>query len=98
MILIYVTYPNKEEAEKIVNHLLDKKLVACGNIFPIESFYLWEGTENSNEFVSILKTSLDKWEGVKEEVKKIHSYDVPCIVKINVEGNGGFERWIEESL
>ncbi|MFH1359075.1 MAG: divalent cation tolerance protein CutA [archaeon] len=63
MILIYVTNPSKQEAEKVINHLIDKKLIACGNIFPITSCYLWKGEkENSNEFVCLLKTKNENWE------------------------------------
>ena len=95
MILIYITCPNKEEAEKIVKLLLKKKLIACANIFPIKSFYHWKGKiENDQEFVSILKTKEENWEKVKEEVKRVHSYDVPCIIKLNVEANEEFANWV----
>ena len=38
-IFIYITNPNKDEAKKIAKHLLNKKLIACGNIYPINSIY-----------------------------------------------------------
>lgn len=96
-IIIYITHKNQEEAEKIVKHLLNKKLIACGNIFPIKSFYWWKGKiENSDEVVSIVKTKNENWEKLKKEVKKVHSYEVPCIMKIGVEGDEGFEKWINE--
>lgn len=96
MILIYITYPNKEEAKKIVKHLLKKKLIACANIFPVESFYHWKGKMKSGkEFVSLLKASDANWERIQEEVKQLHSYGVPCIIKINAEANAEFEEWVE---
>jgi len=99
MILIYVTNPNKQEAEKVINHLIDKKLIACGNIFPITSCYLWKGEkENSNEFVCLLKTKNENWEVVKKEIKKIHSYDIPCIIKINVEANKEYDDWVGDEV
>lgn len=94
--MLYVTYPSMEEAKKITSHLLDKKLVSCANLFPITSSYWWKGKiEDSDEIVSILKTRGENWERVKEEIKKMHSYDVPCIVKMNVEANEDFEGWVE---
>ena len=37
MILIYITCKDKEEAKKISKHLLEKKLIACTNMTPIET-------------------------------------------------------------
>ncbi len=96
-IIIYITHKNLEEAKKIANHLLEKRLIACANFFPVESAYRWKGKiERAQEIVSIVKTKSKNLEKVKTEVKKIHPYDVPCIMKINVEANDDYERWIEE--
>ncbi len=80
MILIYVPCKDEEEAVKISKRLLEKRLVACTNVHPIRSFYRWEGKiQDDREFVIIAKTSNKKYDDIKDEVKKIHSYDVPCI-------------------
>ena len=96
-IVVYVTHENKEEAEKIAKHLLEKKLIACYNIFPITSGYWWKGNiENSEEYVSLLKTRSENWEKVKQEVEKIHPYETPCIMKLDVEANESYGKWIYE--
>ena len=96
-IIAYITNPNNETAEKIVSHLVENRIIACGNIFPIKSIYWWKGkVEKENEVVAIVKTTNEKWELLKEEVKKMHPYDVPCIVKIDAEANEEYEKWIEE--
>ncbi len=98
-IAVYITYKDKEEAEKIVRYLLEKKIIVCGNIFPIKSFYLWKGKiENADEFVSIVKTKNENLEKLEKEVKRLHSYEVPCIIKIDVDANEEFEEWINEEL
>lgn len=94
-IILYITYPSKEEAKKVVSHLLDRKLIACGNIFPITSAYWWNAKiENSDEFVSIVKTRKKNWRKVESEVKRVHSYELPCIMKIDVSANKEYEEWI----
>lgn len=94
-IIIYITHKNLEEARKVASHLLQKKLVACANFFPIENSYWWKDKiGNSDEIVSIVKTKTENWEKVKSEVKKIHPYEVPCIMKLNVEANEDYESWI----
>ena len=97
-IAVYITHENMDEARKVASHLLDKKLVACANFFPIESAYWWQGSiETANEIVSIVKTRAENWERVKSEVEKIHPYDVPCIIRFDVEANDAFESWILDS-
>ena len=96
-ISIYVTHKNLEDAQKIASHLLQKKLIACANFFPITGSYCWKGKiENSEEIVSFLKTRKENWEKVKSEIKKIHPYETPCIMKINVEANEDYESWIND--
>jgi len=98
-ILIYITHANEDEATKVANLLVDQKYVACANLFPITSAYWWNGAvENENEWVTIVKTIPENWEAVKSKVTEIHPYDVPCIMKINVEANEKYEQWIKESV
>ena len=42
-IFVYITNPTKKEAEKIARHLLEKRLIACANVFPVGKFLLVEG-------------------------------------------------------
>jgi len=99
MIVIYITHKNQEEAEKVVSHLLQKKLIACANFFPIKSMYWWKGNiENGNEIVSLLKTKDNLFEQIQQEVKQIHPYETPCILKIPASANEEYESWIDENL
>ncbi|RJO60060.1 divalent-cation tolerance protein CutA [candidate division WS5 bacterium] len=99
MILVYITYPSKKEAEKAAGHLLKKKLVACANIFPIQSLYHWKGSlASEEEFVLLGKTKEQNYKNIKEEVSKIHSYEVPCIIKIPIEVNKEYGKWMEGEL
>ncbi len=94
-IILYVTHKNKEEAKKIGDFLLNKHLIACANYFPVESGYWWNGIiESDDEYVSIFKTRREFWNLVKKEIESIHPYDVPCIMKIEVEANDAYEKWI----
>lgn len=96
-ILVYVTYPDMKEADKAISHLLQKKLIACANSFPIKASSCWTGKiAECDEVVSILKTKKDNWDKVKSEVKKLHSYKVPCIMKIDVEANEEYENWVNK--
>jgi len=55
--LLYVTHPDKKHAEVLCKKLIDEHLIACANIFSIQSHYIWNGAHvDDGEFVSILKT------------------------------------------
>lgn len=96
-IIIYITHKNLKEAKKVAEFLLEKRLIACVNYFPIESSYWWNGKiENSKEIVSLVKTKKENWNKVKKEVEKIHPYDVPCIMKIEVGANEKYANWIKK--
>jgi periplasmic divalent cation tolerance protein len=99
MIIVYVTCKDKEEAHKIGKHVVEKKLAACANYFPVNSVYEWQGKlQEDNEFVLLLKTFDENFDKVKEEVEKIHSYDVPCILKIDVEANKEYRDWVKQQV
>lgn len=98
-IIIYTTCPDKEIAKKISDTLLNKKLIACANMFSIESAYWWlSNIEKADEVVCLMKTTIDNWEAIKKEIKSVHPYETPCIAKINAEANKEYEDWIEASL
>ena len=95
--IVYVTTKNEEEARKIANNLLEKRLVACANFFPIKSLYWWKGKiEKDNEVAIIMKTQKRNIKSIVTEVKELHSYDVPCIEFLSIEaGNPDYLEWIK---
>ncbi|VVB73893.1 Divalent-cation tolerance protein CutA [uncultured archaeon] len=96
-VLVYITHKNKAEARKVVSRLLKRRLVACANIFPIESHYRWKGRiEQAKEIVTVLKTKKENWNKVRAEVERIHPYEVPCIMRLDAEANPSYESWIRK--
>ncbi len=89
MVLIYVTCDSMEEAEKIGEGIMNKKLCACVNIFKeMQPMFFWPpktgNIDKSKEVVLLIKSVKSKYDSIEEEVKKLHSYDVPCIFAIPV--------------
>ncbi len=98
-VFIYITNPSQEKATEIAKHLLEKRLIACANIFPISSLYWWEDKiADESEFVLIAKTTDENFEKVKREVEKIHPYSIPCIVKIPVSSNEKYFEWLKGEI
>ena len=99
MALIYITCKDKKEAEKISMHLLKKRLIACANIFPIKSMYWWNfKIVNESENAIIAKTNEKNFKIAEKEIKRIHSYKIPCILKINASANKEYEEWANREM
>jgi periplasmic divalent cation tolerance protein len=94
-IIIKTTCPTIEEARKISTHLLQKKLISSANFFSIKSMSSWTGKiQEVDESIAFLKTRKSNWEKVRNEIKRIHPYKVPCITKLEAEANEDYEAWV----
>ena len=100
MIFIYITCRDKKEAGKIGFHLVKKRLAACCNIFPIDSIYWWRGKIiKDREVVLIVKTLKKNFKKIEKEVKKLHSYVIPCILEIPIKkGSLEYLKWLEKEI
>src|SRR6267378_4191239 len=79
--MAYVTVPDRTTARKISRAVLDQRLAACANFWPVESIYRWRGSrEEAHEFVLVFKTRQSLLKKLIVEVRRMHPDDVPCIV------------------
>ena len=100
-IVILVTCKDKLEAEKITQSLLGQHLIACGNIVsPVVSFFNWCGKiDIAEECLIVMKSRLDLFELVAEQVKGLHSYEVPEILALPiVDGSKTYLDWLGSVL
>lgn len=100
-ILIFLTCASLVEAELIVRHLLSQRLIACAQVGThVRSYYHWKGKEEeATEYPVTLKTSMACFERIEEEVRRLHSYEVPEIVAVPLcAGSLPYLQWIDSSL
>ncbi len=70
-----------EEAEDIAQKLVENRLAACVQYFPVKSIYRWkDNIEKSEEYVLIIKTSSSRRDLIVKTLQQIHSYELPEIV------------------
>ena len=99
--IIYVTAKNKEEARKIAEHLLRRKLVACVNIIDnIESHYWWRSKiGRDSECLMILKTKQSLYSNIEKYILEHHSYEVPEIILVPIQkGHEDYLYWIKKNV
>jgi len=98
VIVVYFTTETEEEAEKISKKLVEEKLVACANYFPIKSIYWWKGeVQRGKEVAVLLKTQEKNFEKIVKRIKELHSYDLPVIEKFDVKTYPEVEKWVKDS-
>ena len=100
-IIILVTCKDKDEAEKITQSLLKERLIACGNIVsPVVSFFNWLGKiDKAEECLIVMKSRLDLFAQVAEQVKVLHSYEVPEVLALPiVMGSKAYLDWMSVVL
>ncbi len=96
---IIVSAATKNEADKISDVLVGKKLVAGSLIIKGQSRYWWEGKIVEREYFNIQAFSILKNKSkIILEVKRIHSDNCPIISFSEIDGNIEFLKWIEDSL
>jgi len=99
MIAVYIPCKDGDEAKNIASNLLDAKLIACAGMWQIRSLYKWKGKlKDTPETVIFAKSTEDKYEEIKKKVNELHSYEIPAIVRIPIESNKNYEKWLRNEL
>lgn len=100
MIYIFWSALNRAEAKRLIEGLLEKRLIACASIFPVESIYSWKGkVEASSEIKVILKSLPKHFDQISKFIDEHSSYDVSEIVEVQAERvSDKYLKWIEASL
>jgi len=99
-ILILTTVPDRESAKIIAKLLVETKLAACVQLFPIESIYTWKNEIcNENEIVLFIKSKPALFDKIKSAIKENHSYEVPEIIQIPItDGLPDYLKWIDDCV
>lgn len=100
-IAVFITAPNDQEASRLAELLIDRKLAACVQILPpMESVYRWQGkVERQAEILLIAKTVVSKFAELEREVRAVHSYDTPEVVAVPfAAGSEKYLQWLSDSV
>jgi periplasmic divalent cation tolerance protein len=96
--LLTTTVATREDAVKIADALLGKKLAACVQLMPIQSLYSWKGEiRNEAEILLLIKTRASLFEDAMQAIKAVHPYETPeIVVQDFVAGSAAYFSWIAD--
>ncbi len=100
-IVVLITVPDRELAQRIADALVRERWAACVNILPsIQSMFHWQGDIVREEEVLLLaKSRRDLLPSLALRVQELHSYTVPEIIALPIVGGSNeYLRWVEESI
>jgi uncharacterized protein involved in tolerance to divalent cations len=97
---VKISAENQEQADKILNSLLEKKLVTGGQFIKQPARFLWKGKVQDMDYITITSYTTDRHKGaVMEDVRNTSVEEVPMMTftlpdDINLE----LRKWIDETL
>ena len=96
--LVITTCGSQNEAEQLAGSIIEAKLAACIQLSDIRSYYFWEGKVNHDpEVLLFIKTRSDLYPDLESHINTHHSYEVPEIIRIPIEGGlPAYLEWIGE--
>lgn len=101
MIVVFTTVPSIEEGNLLAKKIVEARVAACVQVLPeMTSFYIWEGAvRRESEHLLLIKTTADKWDGLRSFITENHSYTVPEIVAVDaVNVSGPYREWLEAAV
>ncbi|MCS6900469.1 MAG: divalent cation tolerance protein CutA [Myxococcales bacterium] len=84
-----------DHAERIACALVEERLAACVNAFPVKSVYRWKGELQKDEEVTLLiKVASDKVGALRAKLLALHPYELPEFLVFDVDTASSLEAYI----
>jgi periplasmic divalent cation tolerance protein len=96
-LVVMTTVANADEAVALIKTLLERRLIACGQIVPgVRSLYRWKGKiADEPEVIVYLKTRAARLDSLEVAFAELHPYKVPELLALPVTaGLAKYLTWI----
>jgi periplasmic divalent cation tolerance protein len=95
-IVVIVCTISRDASGSMARQLVDRRLAACVNVMPVQSFYRWEGEFcNDAEVLLLVKTRREMADMVVTAIREIHPYELPEIIVLPViAGHAPYLDWV----
>src|SRR5215203_3100838 len=95
-IAMITTVGNRDDARRLAQALVERRLVACAQISAIESLYHWDGAlQDDSEFRLLLKTVDTQYDAVERAIRELHPYELPAIYALPIDRiHAPYAAWV----
>lgn len=95
----FTTCETEEDAILLIDHLLEKSLIACGQINgPILSKYSWDGIiKSEKEWHLTLKFKFSVKNEILKTILNLHKYENPQWICHPVESSEEYAAWVNQA-
>ena len=92
--VVMTTVASADEAVSLIKTLLERRLIACGQIVPgVRSLYRWNGKiADETEMIVYLKTRAARLDSLEVAFAELHPYKVPELLALPV--TGGLSKYL----
>jgi periplasmic divalent cation tolerance protein len=97
LIVVVTSVGTEDQALDVAHALIRNRQAACVNIIPnVHSVYRWKGRVcEDDERLLIIKSVASEFEGIKETIQKVNTYELPEILAYRVDqASDHFGAWI----
>ncbi len=101
VVVVLVTVPTAEVAERIAAMVVGEHLAACVNVVPgVRSLFRWEGrVQEESELLLAIKTTARRLRALEARVRALHPYSVPELIAVPVvAGHAPYLAWVSECV
>ena len=95
--VVITSVGTEQQAVEISEELVARRLATCVNILPCHrSIYRWKGKVcEDTEYLLMIKAPTDRFDGIAETIRELHSYELPEIMALPVErAEAAFHEWV----
>jgi periplasmic divalent cation tolerance protein len=98
-IAVVTTVDSRAEAQAMARAMVERRLAACAQITAIDSYYEWEGAVREHaEYRVTFKTVAERYAGLEEAIRAMHSYELPAIHAVALERcYAPYAAWLEDN-
>ena len=97
--IIKTTFSSLESAHSFCKTFCDLKLIACGSVYKVDSFFNWDGKlQKTDEYIVEAKTHNVLVPQVVAKIQGYHPYKTPQIVFYTAKCNNDYYNWLSQTL
>src|SRR5690349_21000217 len=99
-LLVLTTVGADFDARHLAHALVEGRFAACVNIVDgVHSVYRWEGrVTGDDEQLLVIKTTDERVDALREELFRLHPYELPEFAVISAETSAAYGAWLIDSV